>query len=460
MAGAEAPGRQDAARDVEGLSDMSRQVIDENGAVHRLARRIGRGGQGEVWLVEGGRRVVKLVTSGRDPEALRRQLIFVRRLDLRGLHVARPIAVLRPPDVGYAAEFLDEMVALSALMEAPPESLTEWHIETGGLRRRLRLLAHAGEAIAGLHGRGVVFADVSHNNVFVSAPVHAHESWLIDLDNLAYDSDPARAIFTPGYGAPELVRGEAGCTSLSDAWAFAVLVWQTLTLGHPFVGDLVDDGPPELEERAFAAELPWVEHSEDDRNRSSVGLPPDLVLGSRLTELARRCFEHGLTDRRQRPSVGEWVERLHAAADLTLECAGCQGSYFVTEHACPWCDARRPDVDVVELARWVPDRGVVKPAARLPSVPATERPVQLTKRLTMALSGIAGRAPHVVLRRVDRGFDVSTSPGEAAWVFDRGAPDTVVEVTERGRLVPSKGWAVLFEPADRDQRVALLGGAQ
>jgi len=227
------------------------QVVDEAGAVHTLAKKIGAGGQGEVWLAEGGRRIVKLLRPGADAEVLRRQFAFVRRLDLGGLHVAKPIAVLKKPHVGYVAEFLGDMVSIKTLLEAPSKDLVRWHIDTGSLRRRLRLLAHAGEALLGLHAKGVVYADVSHNNVFVSEPVGAVESWLIDLDNLSHESDPRRAIYTPGYGAPEVVAGTSGCTSLSDAWAFAVLAWHTLTLHHPFIGDLVNDGEPELEDEAL-----------------------------------------------------------------------------------------------------------------------------------------------------------------------------------------------------------------
>ena len=43
------------------------QVVDEAGAVHTLAKRIGAGGQGEVWLAKGGRRIVKLPKSSSLP---------------------------------------------------------------------------------------------------------------------------------------------------------------------------------------------------------------------------------------------------------------------------------------------------------------------------------------------------------------------------------------------------------
>jgi eukaryotic-like serine/threonine-protein kinase len=434
------------------------QVIDESGAVHTLTRRIGKGGQGEVWLAEGGRRIVKLLHPRSDAEALRRQFAFVRRLDLGGLHVARPIAVLRPPYVGYVAEFLGDMVAIKDLIDAPPSGLLQWHIDSGGLRRRLRLLAHAGEALLGLHARGVVYADVSHNNVFVSEPVEALEAWLIDLDNLSHEADPRRAIYTPGYGAPEVVAGKSGCTSLSDAWAFAVLVWQTLTLTHPFVGDLVNDGEPELEEEAFAGKLPWVGHSEDDRNVCTTGLPPDLVLANRLIELARRTFEEGLGDAKQRPSVAEWVDRLHAAADQTVQCPECSGTYFVVEKLCPWCDEPRPSVSAVRIARWDPKKGVVRGAMRLGQLPLEETGLVLPRRVTEGRTGQSAREPHVEITRVPRGVSVRTKPGFQAWVAPAAnALEEHHAVDERGRIIPRNGWLVLFEDPAQPQRVALIG---
>lgn len=433
------------------------RVVDETGALHTLVKKIGSGGQGDVWLAECGRRIVKLLRPGHDAEPLRRQLAFVRRLDLCGLHVAKPIALLKKPHVGYVAELLVDMVSIRELLKAPSNGRVQWHIDTGGLRRRLRLLAHAGEALLGLHSRGVIYADVSHQNVLISAPISAVEAWLIDLDNLSHESDPCRAIYTPGYGAPEVVAGTSGCTSLSDAWGFAVLVWQALTLQHPFIGDRVNDGDPELEQQAFAGRLPWVEHSIDDGNRSSMGLPWDRMLGRRLMELAKRTFEHGVTDRTKRASISDWVERLHVAADQTVRCTGCKGTFFVTSTDCPWCAAPRSPFTLVRLTRWQPGTGLVHRASRLWQLPLTDEGLVLPRRVTEGWTGVVGREPHVEFAPYQRGVSVRAAPGCTAWVapVDKGDSD-LHEVSGRGRIIPSSGWMVFFEEPGKPQRVAVI----
>lgn len=434
-------------------------VVDETGAEHVLERCIGRGGQGRVWLTAGGRRIVKLLPRRRDPEALRRQLAFVRRLDLRGLHVAKPLALLKSPRVGYVAEFLTDMTPIATLIKAPRSGLGQWwNEETGGLRRRLRVLAHAGEALAGLHGRGVIYADLSHDNVFVSASAKGTEAWLIDLDNLSHSSDRRTAIYTPWYGAPELINKSAGCTTLSDAWSFAVLVYNTLTLTHPLIGDYVNEGEPELEEEALAGRLPWVGCLGDPRNFASTGVPAFLTLGRKLNELARMTFEDGVHDRRARPGIAAWVNRLHAAADQTVRCPSCGASYFVNAKVCPWCDEEpRPRLVRVEIARWQPRAGLVAGAPRLGLVPLTAEGVQLPFRITRGMSGVAAREPHVELELVQRGVVVRALGGREIWVAPAaGDGRESYRVTGSGRVVPRDGWMLFFEHPDHPQRVAVM----
>jgi DNA-binding helix-hairpin-helix protein with protein kinase domain len=442
---------------------MSERVVtDENGTVHALEYCLGEGAQGAVWRTRNGRRVVKLFSRTRDREALRRQIAFVKRLDLRDLHVARPLALLRPPEVGYVAEFLSDMVSLRSLL-APPrgQGVDGWYLATGGLQRRLRLLAHVGEALAGLHARGLIYGDISHNNVFVSGPVEASEAWLIDLDNLRHDSDPENAVYTPGYGAPEVVSGRQGPSSLSDAWGFAVLAFHTLSLIHPFCGDLVTEGDPELEEKAFAARVPWVDHSADARNRSSHGIAREQVLGPQLLTLARETFEDGANNSLKRPGVGRWVERLHLAADQTVACTHCAQTFFVSAQACPWCGSARPLLAQVSIQRWEPGRGIVEAMGTVARLPLAGAPVQLTRRHTRGESGLRAREVEFSLEPRERG--VLVRPHDVpAWVTPPGkqaAVDTT-SITSRGRILPleapDRSWVVHFDNVDTPHRVAVI----
>jgi eukaryotic-like serine/threonine-protein kinase len=444
----------------------TKTVIDENGTVHHLRECLGEGGQGQVWLTHGQSRVVKVFPKRTNREELHRRLVFVKRLDLGNLHVARPLALLKAPDVGYVAEFLSDMAPIRSLIRpAEKQNLPQWYIKTGGIRRRLRLLAHAGEALAGLHARGLVYADVSPANIFISAPEEALEAWLIDLDNLRYEGEAGSGIYTPAYGAPELVRGQTFATPLSDAWSFAVLAFQTLTLTHPLLGDWVNEGEPELEEDALAGRLPWIEHSTDARNRASTGLNRSWIFTGKLMELARETFEKGMDQPDARPRVSKWVDRLHLAADQTLRCAKCRGTYLVNAKACVFCDAPRPSFATIRIKRWEPTKGIVEEMGTLATLPLTDEKVHLTKRHTEGESGIAAREPAVELYAGNRSFGISSASG-SCWVTPPGEvkASSAIELHSRSKTLPldadqKKSWVLHFDRVDTPHRVAIVTGS-
>ena len=215
-------------------------VIDERGGSHRLTEKIGEGRQGAVYLTNNERIAVKLASHS-TPEArqqLESQLQAIQLLPLDRIPIAHPLETLRAPHLGYVMEFLTGMTPLSTLMNLPRDhaSPSDWYLEGGGMARRLRLLARAAEAMLKLHSQALVYADPSPNNIFVSEDVSAHEVWFIDADNLRYQSEAGRyVVYTPGYGAPELVNEKSGVTTLTDAHAFAALAFETLTMQHPLL---------------------------------------------------------------------------------------------------------------------------------------------------------------------------------------------------------------------------------
>lgn len=428
-------------------------VTDTNRAVYALDGLLGRGGQGAVLRVRGRALAVKLVDA-RHPSAKRRVregIARVRRLPLEGLNVARPLRALAPPDVGYVMELMTGMEPLEKVVRVPRKATTDfgqWYLDTGSLRRRLRVLANTADLLAALHARGLTYGDTSPNNVFVSRRAEHAEVWLIDCDNIFAGVSP-RAVYTPGYAAPELLGGQQGADSLTDAWSFAIIAFEALCCVHPFVGDLVHDGDPEIEHQAFAGLLPWIDDPEDRANESSRGLPRPMVLTTPLRTLAAQCFGASRTDRLRRPGVGRWAEKLHQAADQVLVCPACGSSYYLNSATCPWCDEPRPafvqctvhlrDPALNDDAR-TPAR-LVSPSPGRPKLVARvavqeEREAALSLR---QLSGAADSAP-VLRMRLD-GTDLIV----------RGEPDCPYALVHRRR-------GTRVELGGQKQRVDLTRG--
>lgn len=333
-------------------------VADVNGGRYELAQPIGCGGQGTVFRCRNNPRIaVKLCHTARTAhdEALRQRIAMVKRMDLTGVPIARPIAMLERPHVGYVMELIAGVESL-ATMVRPREtarSVRDWYTQTGGLRRRLRVLHRLARVLADVHGRGLVYGDPSPGNVLVSEDHDTDLVFLIDSDNMRYSTRPDRAVlFTPGYGAPELVGGRSGMNTLTDSHAFAVIAFQLLALAHPLLGDAVLEGEPGAEEAALNGALPWIDHPTDDRNRCRHGIPRRMVLSRLLAAQFETTFNAGLGDPLQRPGMASWVDALENASRVTIACTGCGWSYYYTESSCPACEVARPPYAFANIGVW------------------------------------------------------------------------------------------------------------
>lgn len=327
-------------------SRFPESVADMNRHVYLLDRLLGEGGQGSVFSVKGAGLAVKLMPNANREirERIRQNVARVRRLPLSDLHIARPVQMLSEPHAGYVMELMTGMRPISVITDVPRQfrmDLSSWYLSTGGLRRRLRVCAKLASLLSELHGRGCSYGDLSPSNVYISENPVDTEVWLIDCDNIYQGVNP-RAVYTLGFAAPELLCTKHGADSLTDGWSLAVIIFQTLAATHPLRGDYVENGGPELEVRAHIGELPWIDHPTDESNRSSKGIPREMVMSTGLRELANRCFDLSARNRLMRPGASAWAEKLHEAANLTLLCPECSSTYFCNRKRCPWCDEPRP----------------------------------------------------------------------------------------------------------------------
>ncbi len=253
------------------------------------------------------------------------------------------------------------------------DSRTEiiYYYKTGGLRRRLNVLYKCASLLARLHGNGMVYGDISPNNIFVSEGIDDSSVWLIDADNIRFEITARGSIvYTPKYGAPELVQEKDGGRPSSDCHAFAVVAFYLLSMIHPFVGKKVlgtDEGDwadeenddEDIEGKAYAGLFPWVDDLSDDSNSSDNGLPRSLLLTEKLKALFECTFGPGRTFPLMRPTIYHWPEALAQAADITVKCPDCSMNYYYNfihpeteDHNCPYCKTQRPQLLILESYRW------------------------------------------------------------------------------------------------------------
>lgn len=382
------------------MSQRFNEYVDEYQNKHIQDKVLGQGGQGVVFRTKDPDLAIKLVTdeSGTPvtgEESVKRyseRLKRLRRLPLpESLNISVPAALLQN-NAGYVMQLLSEMVPFShfwldgkSAEKIGPDDIPAWllampenearkivhYYRTGGLRRRLHALYKCASLLARLHGSGMVYGDISPNNIFISEGLDDSSVWLIDADNIRFEiTAGGSVVYTPKYGAPELVQGKDGGRPSSDCHAFAVVAFYLLSLIHPFAGkkvDGTDEGDwaddenydQDIEDKAYAGLFPWVDDQDDDSNSSDSGLPRSLLLTDKLTMLFEDTFGPGRTTPLLRPTIYHWPEALAQAADMTVTCPGCSMDYYydfihpeTEDHNCPYCKTQRPQVLILESYRW------------------------------------------------------------------------------------------------------------
>ena len=347
--------------------------IDEFDNIHYIEKEneLGRGGQGVVYKTKNADTVIKIALENEEPIKDKQKIkLFhhkVKKLIYKPLpsdiNIAKPLVVLKN-EAGYVMNLLDGMKPLSTLMPQElsknkaeqltiPEFLKDvekqdkrsaiyftYYLNSGGLRKRLYTLSRLAIILYRLHSRGILYFDISHNNIFINSD-DIPLVYLIDADNIEYESVNKNTIFTPNFEVPELAKkNPEPNTTYSDIYAFGILSFLLLTTTHPFDGIGLEevDWDSEESEQKERWELPWIEDSDDDSNKSDKGLKGTLTITKELYSLFHKLFEEGKENKYQRPTLPIWIENLEKSACRTLLCLNCKMSYYNDLFdKCPYC---------------------------------------------------------------------------------------------------------------------------
>jgi len=338
---------------------------------------LARGGQGIVYKTRDPDTVIKMALENeheiRDKEKIDEYHLRIKSLIYKpipsDINIAKPLTLINGK-AGYVMNLLEGMAPLSSIfpgelkkdqiesIEIPKflqglsdkrtASYITYYLKTGGLRKRLYLLSRLAKELYRLHSRGLVYQDLSHNNVFINDEL-IPQVYLIDADNLEYESFNRQSVFTPRFEVPEVAKGDNN-TVFSDIYAFGILAFMTLTTTHPFDGEAAnnDDWGNDGQSKEVG-KLPWIEDSRDISNRSNAGLRGQLSISAQLDYLFHKLFEEGRLDKFERPTLPIWIEVLEKAASSTVQCQSCQMTYYEEQfEKCPYCDAKKPPRVIVD----------------------------------------------------------------------------------------------------------------
>ncbi|MEZ9368443.1 hypothetical protein AB4140_06395 [Shewanella sp. 10N.286.51.B2] len=433
-----------------------RWVKDQLSQRHKLTKKLGQGGQGIVYRTSDPELLVKMplkdnkeITDKAEVKNFQEQLERLYLLPLtEAMHITKPLYLLEE-QAGYVMQMMQDMQPIGDWLpkilnkqvakdftrpawlseDVPLEaaySLT-MYAKSGGAKRRLELLAQATIELLKLHSVGLVFMDVSPENIFCSAIPGNNESWMIDADNLRFEAVSAGAgVLTPQYGAPEVIKGESGARVTSDAYSLALLAFKVLTMSGAFDGQLFRDaqsddedwatddseeGGLSLELQAEHGLLPFIFDTEDNSNSRTNGLPHELVLTPELLTFFQQMFGLGRTAPWQRPSLHSLPRTLASAADSSIQC-GCGMSFYyqlsVSEQSCPYCK-QQPEQLLVVTSYFHTSDGSNKPAWTWVAPLVDGKDLRLPRRLSGFFDIDQHNAPMIEINQVEQDWFIYVS---------------------------------------------------
>ena len=278
-------------------------------------------------------------------------------------YVVLPVEILAS-DLGYVMRKATGYSSLKDYIKVDLDDFDVWYKEKYTLRKRYDIIKSLFRALYTIHSNGMIFTDLSPNNILVNDT--KNNIVFIDCDNMRRRTDIYNGILgTPGYMAPEIYKNadlsakkiNAGLgkndepidpkilsdcgtiTADSDIFSAAIIAFQLLTLQHPFIGDIVDQGTAEDEENAEKCMTDYI-FKIGTKNTSTAMLTEyfEDVTTQEIRDLFYKTFVDGKDKPSLRPTDKDFYEAFARASDSIVVCPHCKFEQWYKDSSSRCCD--------------------------------------------------------------------------------------------------------------------------
>jgi len=322
------------------------ELTDSDGNRVGLGNRIGMGGEGNVYEVDGEPSQVAKIYHRlplTEEQFCKLDWMVKKRTAALSKIAAWPETILRNRQgnepCGLLMPKLDKSHQLHELYGTTNRRLHFPNVRWHHLLLAARNLAAAFHT---LHEQGIIVGDVNQGNLMVDTNYNIH---FIDCDSfqiVAGETTYYCPVGTPHFTPPELQSkklSRLARTADHDRFGLAVLIFHLVFIGrHPFAGRFRGEGDLLIEEAIAERRFAFSR----DREATMIEPPPYSLqqgdLSEGLAELFETAFRTGGSNGTQRPTPEQWVEQLDTLMSQRTACdLDDLHIYYRGLKTCPWC---------------------------------------------------------------------------------------------------------------------------
>jgi DNA-binding helix-hairpin-helix protein with protein kinase domain len=286
-------------------------VLQIDGRSVTLGEMIGRGGEGEVFRVEGAPdKAIKCYTVANLAERERKIAAMVKaRIGTDVSNVAFPLAIARTQNNRFAGFLMSLVREHRPLHELYGARSRRDNFPDATHAFTIRAAVNLARAVAAAHQKGCVIGDINANGMLVGKDARIA---LIDADSFQFrDGSNVHLckVGTLDYTPPELQGRNLGDIARNvnhDAFGLAVLLFQIIFLGrHPF------SGRPRGRSLEMQEAITTAAFAYSLRRRTELEPPPGALLLEDMPHEVQQMFEAALAPPGPpRPTAAQWVQAL------------------------------------------------------------------------------------------------------------------------------------------------------